>query len=171
MRLPWGTSPGRLASDCLARVFFGTILLATGCSRTANESISLQLGRLAAFYGVQWPTNYSNGRAGSYTYSAIGSTHNTVVVARLQVDAPTDQSWSEQAGNVMTVVEGVPATGDPAMFARFPWWDPQKYPKEHVTVFLYQTNTPSDQFAMLSVDAMKSNAVYILFINSWIVDR
>jgi hypothetical protein len=154
-----------------ARVFFSGLLaiflsLSTGCLRQAEESPVQQLKQLGTFYGVQWPTNYANDQAGSLRYSARDFANNTVAVVCLQLDGASYQSWYSQVTNQMNVYEGLSAHVDPMIVKSFPWYNPQVYPASRVTRFVCETNSNKVLVAKLTVHAVNSNGVHLLFISS-----
>jgi hypothetical protein len=141
------------------------VLLTSGCMKQSAEVAGQQLTKLGSFYGVQWPTNYSNGHAASVKYSALDYHDNTLTIIRLNLDEANYRSWYAAITNRMEEFEGLAAIEDKT-FGRFKWYNPHIYPRSQITQFFCASNASPNLIAQLTVYAVSSNDTHILFIES-----
>jgi hypothetical protein len=147
------------------------VFFSAGCIKQSEESSVQQLQRMTTYYGIQWPTNYLNDQAGSLRYSARDSAKNIIVVVRVELDEASYEAWFSQIANQMKVYDRFSANVDPVIVERFPWYNPGVYPAAQVTRLVCETNGPAILVAKLTVHAVKSNGVRLLYISSQISER
>jgi hypothetical protein len=148
-------------------VFFAASLVfaATACRKYTEAPIEICLAQMQQVFDLTWPTNYTDGHAGIYTYSSMDHGHNEIIFARLQIDSVSYQDWLKRVSDRLASYEDYPAIYEKRLVKKFPWWDSRAFSGTKAIHFYCATNLPNFE-AKLDIDAVKTNGYYYLFIMS-----